>query len=72
MERGYEDIYSETPYFNIEICGSRTLLHMFYVPPSKRGLGLGRELFNELASSLPSCVEYILLMAAELGSGCTI
>ncbi|MGP4944069.1 hypothetical protein [Vibrio casei] len=72
METGYEDIYADEPYFDIEVQEQRVLLHMLYVPPHKRKLGLGHALFLKLLSELPPTIEYIRLRSAELGSGCTM
>lgn len=71
-EKGYEDIYSSEPYFDVEVDQPRALLHTLYVPPSLRGQGKGKELFQKLLESLPSDVEYIRLKSATLGSGCTM
>lgn len=72
VEAGYEDIFSNTPYFDIETDGDRALLHIMYVPPRMRRNGVGRELFNRLLSELAPDIRYIRLRAATLGSGCTM
>lgn len=72
MERGYEDIYADSPYFDVEYDDKRALLHMMYVPPAMRTSGEGQRLFHQLLSELPTDIEYIRLMSAKLGSGCTM
>lgn len=72
VEMGYEDIFSSTPYYDIEPDGKRLLIHMLYVPPSMRNKGIGRSLFTSILEELPPEIQHIRLRAAELGSGCTI
>lgn len=72
MEKHYEDIYRDEPYFEVEYDNNRALLFMLYVPPHLRHQGHGKALFSKLIAELPSDVEYIRLISASLGSGCTL
>lgn len=72
MESGYEDIYSETPYYDAEDNGDNVLLHMLYVPPKLRGQGKGKALFQSFLADLDPNIRYVRLLSAELGSGCTM
>ncbi|GGB53163.1 hypothetical protein GCM10011607_12100 [Shewanella inventionis] len=76
MEVGYEEIYSDTPYFDVEPSTRNgvaiAFIHMMYVPPAKRGQGKGKEMFQKIISELAPKTQYIRLKSASLGSGCTM
>lgn len=69
METGYEDIYAEQPYIDVEFDGTRALVHLLYVPPQLRGQGEGKKVFASFLDSLPEHIEHVRLKAATLGSG---
>lgn len=71
-EKGYEDIYSAEPYYDVENENKRALIHLMYVPPFLRGQGKGKEMLRKLVSELPPNIEYLRLKAVPLGSGCSI
>ena len=71
MEKGYEDIYSDTPYINIdggEDCKCQ-YIDMLYIPPHLRGQGHGKRLVEEFIAKIPTGVERVRLTASALGSG---
>lgn len=72
MELGFEDVYADDSYIDVEDDGKRYLLHLLYVPPCKRGNGEGKALFASMIRELPNHVESVRLKSAQLGSGCTM
>lgn len=67
--KGFEEIYSDTPYIDTEQDGDRILIHMLYVPQHLRGQGKGRELVNNLLAELPDDVKSVRLKSATLDNG---
>ena len=76
MEAGFEEIYSDTAYYDTETSVRNgvdiLLLHMMYVPPFERGVGRAKEMFNSILAELTPEIQYIRLKSAKLGSGCTM
>jgi GNAT superfamily N-acetyltransferase len=75
VEKGYEDIYSDTPYLNFDMGGKDAkcwYIDQMYVPPNLRGNGEGKRLIKEfLENELDSDVQRVRLIACSLGSGDT-
>jgi len=66
-EKGYEDIAAASPYIDWEIDGDRALIHLVYVPPSQRGKGIGKQLFQSVLDAIKhEAVKTIRLMSAPL------
>lgn len=76
MEKGYEDIYKDKPYLDIDMGGNDSkcwYIDMMYVPPNLRGNGEGKKLFEEfIKNDLDSDVNRLRLKSCALGAGCTL
>lgn len=59
-EKGYEDIAAASPYIDWEIDGDRALIHLVYVPPSQRGKGIGKQLFQSVLDAIKPPVSGLL------------
>ena len=66
---GYEDIHKDEPYIDADepTTGEVAHVYMLYVPPHKRGRGIGGELFRKWVIGLPSNIKRVRLKAVTLG-----
>lgn len=71
MEKGYEDIYSDEPYIDIDYSQPCAYIDLIYVPPHKRGLGEGKRLVDEFLGSIPKEIERVRLKSCALATGPT-
>ncbi|MAD89041.1 MAG: hypothetical protein CMK64_05010 [Pseudoalteromonas sp.] len=63
IEQGFEDLFSEEPWFDFEIDGTRAYLHKFYVPIHLRRQGFGTAMLKRFLSQLPDYVEVVRLQS---------
>ena len=70
-EKGYEDIFSDTPYIDFDIEGDKAIIHLMYMPPKLRGNGFGKTMLAQWFSLLDESVTHVVLKSCSLGTGHT-
>lgn len=70
-EKGYEDIYSNTPYIDFDIDGDQATIHIMYIPPKLRGHGFGKTMITRWFALLDKNITHVVLKSCSLGTGHT-